>query len=188
LDDSIYYTLYIHTVRDYRQYSAIADLHTLQFTPTHALGFSVFTSRILSTDLSQSHCYFNSHMKASWHSLIFFLQFLLNYFQLPSPELCPIPILAAWGPLYIASRRTDRKHRFLYCCEGVFTAPLHSNGCYSIVASVLVAAGMFTESLPSNMYTRHNIILIFRLISLVACLLFVVCLAYLRILKKEVVS
>jgi hypothetical protein len=33
-----------------RNYSAIADLHTLQFTITHALGFSVFTSRILATD------------------------------------------------------------------------------------------------------------------------------------------
>jgi hypothetical protein len=31
-------------------YSAIADLRTLQFTVTHALGFSVFTSRILATD------------------------------------------------------------------------------------------------------------------------------------------
>jgi hypothetical protein len=30
-------------------YSAIADLHTLQFTVTHALLFSVFTSRILAT-------------------------------------------------------------------------------------------------------------------------------------------
>jgi hypothetical protein len=41
----------LHTTRDYRQYSAIADLHTLQFTATHALGFTVFTSRILATDL-----------------------------------------------------------------------------------------------------------------------------------------
>jgi hypothetical protein len=30
---------------------AIADLHTLEFTVTHALEFSVFTSRILATDL-----------------------------------------------------------------------------------------------------------------------------------------
>jgi hypothetical protein len=29
LDDWIYCPLYIHTTRDYRQYSAIADLHTL---------------------------------------------------------------------------------------------------------------------------------------------------------------
>jgi hypothetical protein len=32
-------------------YSTIADIHTLQFTVTHALGFSVFTIRILATDL-----------------------------------------------------------------------------------------------------------------------------------------
>jgi hypothetical protein len=42
---------YTFTTRDYRQYSAIADLHTLQFTVPHALGFSDFTSRILATDL-----------------------------------------------------------------------------------------------------------------------------------------
>jgi hypothetical protein len=33
-------------------YSAIADLHTLQFTFKHALGFSVFTSHILATDFN----------------------------------------------------------------------------------------------------------------------------------------
>jgi hypothetical protein len=55
-------TLYIHTTRDYRQYSAIAILHTLQVTVTHSLGFSVLTSRILATDLTQSHCHFTSHM------------------------------------------------------------------------------------------------------------------------------
>jgi hypothetical protein len=32
-------------------YSAIAHLHTFQFTVTHALGFSVFSSRNLATDL-----------------------------------------------------------------------------------------------------------------------------------------
>jgi hypothetical protein len=32
-------------------YSAIADLNILQFTVTHALGFLVFTSRILATEL-----------------------------------------------------------------------------------------------------------------------------------------
>jgi hypothetical protein len=33
-------------------------IYTLQFTVTHALGFLVFTSRIMATDLSQSHCKF----------------------------------------------------------------------------------------------------------------------------------
>jgi hypothetical protein len=71
LGDWIYWHL-IHTTRDYRQYSAITDLHTVQFTITHALGFSVFTSRILATDLSQSHCNI-------W-SLLFTAQFLPCYF------------------------------------------------------------------------------------------------------------
>jgi hypothetical protein len=36
----------------YRKYSAIANLHTLDITAAHALGFSVFTSRLLATDLN----------------------------------------------------------------------------------------------------------------------------------------
>jgi hypothetical protein len=54
-------------------YNAIADLHTSQFTVTHALGFSVFTSGIQATGLSQSQCHFKSHMKYSFHSRIPFL-------------------------------------------------------------------------------------------------------------------
>jgi hypothetical protein len=61
---------YTFTTRDYRQYSAIAILHTFQFTVAPALGFSGFTSRILATDLSQSHCHFKSYMKSSYHTLI----------------------------------------------------------------------------------------------------------------------
>jgi hypothetical protein len=41
---------------NYNQYSAIADLRNLQFTVTHALGFSVFPIRLLVTELKQSHC------------------------------------------------------------------------------------------------------------------------------------
>jgi hypothetical protein len=39
LDDWVYCALYIQRTRDYRQYSAVAILHTLQFTVTQALGF-----------------------------------------------------------------------------------------------------------------------------------------------------
>jgi hypothetical protein len=42
--------------RNYKQYSAIADLHNLQFTVAYALGFSVYTNRLLVTELKQSHC------------------------------------------------------------------------------------------------------------------------------------
>jgi hypothetical protein len=37
---------------NYDQYSAIADLHTFQSAVAHALGFSVFTSRFVVTDLN----------------------------------------------------------------------------------------------------------------------------------------
>jgi hypothetical protein len=56
-------------------YIAIAILHTFQFIVPHALGFSVFISRILATDLSQSHSNFNSHVTSFSHSLIPFLSF-----------------------------------------------------------------------------------------------------------------
>jgi hypothetical protein len=57
---------------------AIAVLHTFQFTVTHALGFSVFTSRILATELQQSRCHFKSQMESSLHSLIPFLPSFFN--------------------------------------------------------------------------------------------------------------
>jgi hypothetical protein len=53
----------LHTYLGTRDnYIVITDLHTLQFTVTHALGFSVFTSRILATDSKQSYCNFKSHI------------------------------------------------------------------------------------------------------------------------------
>jgi hypothetical protein len=58
---------YTFTTRDCRQYSAIADLHYSQFTVTHALVFSVFTSRILATDFN-SLTITTAHMESSFHS------------------------------------------------------------------------------------------------------------------------
>jgi hypothetical protein len=66
LDDRIYLHL-IHPTRDYRQYSVIAIVHALKkFTVAHALEFSVITSRILPTDLSQCLCNFKSHVNPSF--------------------------------------------------------------------------------------------------------------------------
>jgi hypothetical protein len=104
---------YIFRDQTYRQYCDIADLHTLQFTVTHALGFSISISRILATDLSQSHCNFNSHIKSSWRSLVPFLPVLFNHFRLPSLELDPIRYPCGSGVEYLhrdpASRRRRRK-------------------------------------------------------------------------------
>jgi hypothetical protein len=79
---------YTFITRNYRQYNAIADLHTFHFTVTHALGFSVSTSRIPATDLSQPHCNFKSHMKSSSRRLIPFLALLFcdcQFRRLDSP-------------------------------------------------------------------------------------------------------
>jgi hypothetical protein len=54
-DDWICWHL-IKPTRTYKQYSVIADLHNIQFTVKHAQGFSVFISRILVTELKESHC------------------------------------------------------------------------------------------------------------------------------------
>jgi hypothetical protein len=60
-------TPYTYTpLENTRNYKAIADLHTLQFTVKHTPGLSVFTSRILATDLSQSNCNLKLHMESSF--------------------------------------------------------------------------------------------------------------------------
>jgi hypothetical protein len=61
-------------------YNSIADLHTSQFTVTHALGFSIFTSRNLATELSVS---------LSLQIKVFFVppnSFLAIILQLPIPK------------------------------------------------------------------------------------------------------
>jgi hypothetical protein len=96
---------YTFTTRDYRQYSAVASLHTFQFTVTHALGFSVLTSRILATDLSQSRYNFKSHMKSSFHSLIPFLPLFCS---------CQLSSFPSSYPGRLASR-TRPSYFPLYC-------------------------------------------------------------------------
>jgi hypothetical protein len=149
-----------------RQYSAISGLDTLQFTVTHALGFSVFTSRILATDLQQYHCNLKSHTKSSIHSLIPLLTLFCNC------QLSSIPLLSGSYPCRLASRNSThffstelffittlhgprRKHsHFIF--KGVVITPLHSNGSYSIVACVFVAAGIClpSRSLAMDVYSN----------------------------------
>jgi hypothetical protein len=127
LDYWIYCTLYMNTVRaiQYMQYSAIAILHTFQLTVPHALGFSVFTSRILATDLSQSHWHFRSHMASSFHRLIPFLAIIL---QLPIPKtrvdysrtLSCTPLSILNVPFYKPLARTLRKLCLLFLIMRVY--------------------------------------------------------------------
>jgi hypothetical protein len=104
----------------------------------------------------RSHCNFKSHAKSSWHGLIPSFSFLQLPIP-KRPKLLPttaaysavcrcIPILLTLLFLQTgcliqmrhglqktpftcqnAWRGPHRKHRFLYCCEGMFTAPLPRN-------------------------------------------------------------
>jgi hypothetical protein len=130
-------------------YSAIADLHTLQFT--------------------SSDCNLRSHMKSSFHSLIPFLPLFCNC------QCNSIPLLPSIYPSRLASRnstnssqlnsslckfaRTMKKTQPLYCWEGVFTALLHNNGSYLIVACVFVVAGTCLPScsLAVNVYSDYTV-------------------------------
>jgi hypothetical protein len=78
LNVCIYCTLYFHTVRNYRQYSAIAILHTFQFNVAHALLFQ--SSLVLSWQRIYHSLTVTSNLLGT--VLIPFLPFL----QLPIPK------------------------------------------------------------------------------------------------------
>jgi hypothetical protein len=157
-------TLYI-VLGTVGNYSAIVILHAFQFTVPYALGFSVFPSRILATELSQFHWHFKSHMKYSFRSLIPFLALILRL-PIPKTRLNSIPSSQAHIPTgwhldldpslptrlfcfcysyYMSSDilcpfiipRHEPHGNPLHCQGCVFTGPLHSNG-YPVVAYAYV--------------------------------------------------
>jgi hypothetical protein len=138
LDDWIYGHL-IHSIRDYRSYSAIADLHFTvhRYTCTRVLSLhQTYPGNGLITDTA-------AHMKSSLHSLIPFLPLLLSHIRLPSLSvpwcncqcqlrnstqfqfLCSYPgTLASRNstnsndllcPFYNSSAQTTQKTQPLYC-------------------------------------------------------------------------
>jgi hypothetical protein len=63
------------------QYSAIPDLHNLQFSIAHALGLSVFTSRLLAPDL-------NIETSSSNHYEVSLLYILQSFWNLGTNNSC----------------------------------------------------------------------------------------------------
>jgi hypothetical protein len=126
---------------DSRALSLMSKL--LESTVAHALGFLVFTSRILATDLSQTHCNFKSHLKSFFQSRVPFLALFCHcrFRRLDSIQfLCSqAHILAGWRfetrhytLFYLIKfffittlHEPHEKHRLIVL--GVFAAPLHSN-------------------------------------------------------------
>jgi hypothetical protein len=89
--------------------------------------------------------------------------FLLNPFQFTHIPLLPSSSKLDLTEIFFIT--TLQGPQPLHCWEGVFTASLHSNGSYSIVACVFIAAGMCLPSrcLAVNVYSDfqascHNIV------------------------------
>jgi hypothetical protein len=84
----------IHPHSELQVFTALSLIYTLQFTVTHTLGFSVFTSRILATDFNTvnisvllNYTLQISHVKSYLERLTFksqpnSLQSILNYLRL----------------------------------------------------------------------------------------------------------
>jgi hypothetical protein len=110
---------------------------SLIYTLYKSLGHAKSSQSSLVVSWQRIH---NSLTVTTAHYEVFFAQpnsFLTISSQLfchlPTPKTLSIIILAAWYPRYIASGRTHRKHRFLYCCvlirccRDVFTTQLLCN-------------------------------------------------------------
>jgi hypothetical protein len=165
LDDWIYWH-FIHTTRGYRQYSAIADVRTVhRYTRTRILSlhWSYPCNGFISVTVTSNH---------TW-SILYTANFFLSFhysataksedsteFNSSAPRLLPwqagvselystqfYAATASFGNLsYIHFARTTQKTQPLYCWQGLFTRLLHSNGRYSFVACVFVAAEMCLPS------------------------------------------
>jgi hypothetical protein len=140
-------------------YIVIAILHTFQFTTEHALGFSVFTSRIPATDLPQSHCNYKSHVRSSCHGLIPFLLFPQPPISKTPPSSLPTAVL--YSMLLCFYYSCPAEHFLQPLCtdpnENMFPAPLTSNR-RPTIPRVCFCGNVFIEPLPSNGYIRPSII------------------------------
>jgi hypothetical protein len=136
-------------------WSAHFTVHRYTLTRILCLHYSYSGNRFITVSLTLQITY-----------EVFFSQtnsFLAIILQLPIPKvwLNSIPLLPGscparlasqldssrllilnWSLLYNHFAWTTQKTQLLYCSEGMFTAPLHNNGSYLIVACVFFAAGM----------------------------------------------
>jgi hypothetical protein len=104
-DDWIY-NISVTSSLNHTYYSAIADLHTFQSTVAHSLGFPVFTSRLLATDLK-------TEISTSNHCEVFLLFRLQSLWNLGN-EL-KLFSAASGHVLYSYIRGTDNAETQFYC-------------------------------------------------------------------------
>jgi hypothetical protein len=105
-------------------YNAIAILHTLQFTVTHALGFSALTSRILATD------FITGSLSLQITHEVFFSQhnsFLVIILQLSTPKNRLIQFLCSQAHILAGWRLETRLFTSFYAAEHSLITTLHGS-------------------------------------------------------------
>jgi hypothetical protein len=155
-------------------YSDIA----FKFIVVRALCISVFASRLLETDSSQSLCDFKSHVKSSCHSLILFLSFLLNHLELPSPGLDPIHffldyfasrLLFSTSSILLLPFRSLPNTSYKHCARNPrkISSSIVKNVCLLVrylsmgvlqLLNKYASRECLTEPMPSNGYTCNTIL------------------------------
>jgi hypothetical protein len=141
----------IHSTRNYKWFRDIADLHTSQFTVTHTLGFSVFTSRILATDFSLTVA---AAQTKSFHSQISFLESLLNHLRLPSQETPSVLLSADLGSSLYGFREAPAKTPFpnnsFIVIEVCLPRRCVETSVFLLLRACSFRANLFPESMPRN--------------------------------------
>jgi hypothetical protein len=106
------------------------------------------------------------------------IQFLCSQAHIPADwrletRLFTRRLLLKWTLPYNNFTRTTQKTQSLYCWEGVFIEPLHSNGSYSIVAYVFVAVVICLSGrcLAVNVYSDFAISAFGRHVTIYKCIL-----------------
>jgi hypothetical protein len=154
-----------------RQHSAIAHLHSFQFTVAHALGFSIFTSRLLATYLntgviqvSRNHTLQILHKNSSLHwCTLATNSFLHNsqrhavsYRELTSCGCLPPRTRKRASVSLINPWSHTRKTQLFYCCvtaghaEVTWSLPTLAVAWSKHVHLLPSNGNMFTSALRSN--------------------------------------
>jgi hypothetical protein len=128
-------------------YSAIADLHNLQFPVAQALGFSVFTSRLLATDL-------NTETSTSNHYEVFFPFLVQSPWKLGTQlKLFWLSLAARGLVLYVYSRGTDNAENTVLLLRSADhtenTSHVIATNCW-VVTSLRLLGSVFAEPLPRS--------------------------------------
>jgi hypothetical protein len=158
--------------------------HTLQFTVTHTLGFSVFTSRIMATDFNTVIISVSLYLQHTW-SLLVTAQFLSCHYSAATNSEDSTQFNSSVPKLISRYSGVSKHNSSLYfmllntclwslCTDHAENTTYVKEACLLIrclaVDVLLLRAltplgNVFTGSLPSNGSMRHNILIPYKTVA-----------------------